>query len=273
MGTVGLFGKMPAHGDFVRRGLASAVVSAWDDWLSGLMTALRDELGEPDWLDAFLTGPIWHFALGAGVAGGPAAGVMIPSVDRVGRYFPLVLMRTGLPPAGTPALARSVAVSLAPLETAVLSALADETIDADALLALATADPDPDPARAGVHDDDRSDPPLWRRAGAGAGAGVHVPLRPSSQAERVAALTWLAEDAAGLLPAGAPSPDAPPDGRAFWWTEGARLVAPCLLQVHGWPRARAAVAMLDGDWAGRGWTGVVETGPARAPVRPGDDAG
>lgn len=43
-------------------------------------------------MDIYLTSPIWRFGLSAGLCGAEAwAGLMMPSVDRVGRYFPLVV--------------------------------------------------------------------------------------------------------------------------------------------------------------------------------------
>ena len=46
-------------------------------------------MGE-DWLAAFLEAPVWRFVLSAGLCGERAAlGLMLPSVDRAGRYFPL----------------------------------------------------------------------------------------------------------------------------------------------------------------------------------------
>jgi type VI secretion system protein ImpM len=51
----------------------------------------RADLG-PAWLDAYLTSPLWCFALGPGVCGpSPVAGVLVPSVDAVNRHFPLTL--------------------------------------------------------------------------------------------------------------------------------------------------------------------------------------
>ena len=42
--------------------------------------------------NVYLTSPVWRFAIAEGVCGsGAYAGVMVPSVDRVGRYFPLTL--------------------------------------------------------------------------------------------------------------------------------------------------------------------------------------
>lgn len=89
-GAVGFFGKLPARGDFVRRDLPQVFVDAWDGWLAAGIAASRAALGA-DWLPAFLEAPIWNFALAPGIAGGGIAGIVLPSVDRAGRYFPLTL--------------------------------------------------------------------------------------------------------------------------------------------------------------------------------------
>ncbi len=45
------------------------------------------------WLDLYLTSPAWRFVCAGGACGPrPAIGLMVPSVDRVGRYFPLTLV-------------------------------------------------------------------------------------------------------------------------------------------------------------------------------------
>ncbi len=88
-GAIGLFGKLPARGDFVRLGLPGDFVAAWDGWLQQVIAASRARMGE-DWLPAFLEAPVWRFALAPGLCGAAAAsGLWLPSVDRVGRYFPL----------------------------------------------------------------------------------------------------------------------------------------------------------------------------------------
>lgn len=93
--TRGLFGKLPARGDFVRLGLPGGFVAPWDDWLQVAIAGSRDRLGA-EWLPAWLEAPIWRFALAPGLCGPDAAlGVLLPSVDRVGRYFPLTLAATG----------------------------------------------------------------------------------------------------------------------------------------------------------------------------------
>lgn len=87
----GYFGKVPTQGDFVSRGLPRALANTLDLWLREAVRASRQQMGR-EWLDAFLVAPVWRMALGPGVAGADAVvGVMMPSVDRIGRYFPLAI--------------------------------------------------------------------------------------------------------------------------------------------------------------------------------------
>lgn len=93
----GWYGKLAMLGDFASRRLPQGFVDACDDWLARGIEASRAQLGAR-WLDVYLTGPIWRFAWAPGVLPGPDGqqwwmGVMVPSVDKVGRYFPLVIAR------------------------------------------------------------------------------------------------------------------------------------------------------------------------------------
>jgi len=87
----GWYGKLPNIGDFASRRLEGQFISAWDAWLQEVLQASRDALGD-SWLDCYLTMPIWRFLLLPGLVGPSGwAGVLMPSVDRVGRKFPLTL--------------------------------------------------------------------------------------------------------------------------------------------------------------------------------------
>jgi type VI secretion system protein ImpM len=98
----GWYGKLPTLGDFASRRLDAQWVAQWDDWLAQGLSALR-EAGD-EWLEHYLASPPWCFVLMPGVmadatsvmadaAGSQAcAGVLMASVDRVGRYFPLTLV-------------------------------------------------------------------------------------------------------------------------------------------------------------------------------------
>lgn len=125
MGGFGAFGKMPALGDFFRFDIDPAFVCAWDRWLQSGLAHLRGDLGAR-WTGCYTTAPIWRFTLTAGLAGPQGAqGVMMPSIDRVGRQFPLTLAMTL--PAGRSALLTHLAAAPAfeTLELAALDALGD----------------------------------------------------------------------------------------------------------------------------------------------------
>lgn len=86
---VGWYGKLPTLGDFASRRLPQHFIEAWDIWLQASITESRAHLGE-NWLSVYLTSPMWRFALMPGACTPEAwAGLLLPSVDKVGRYFPL----------------------------------------------------------------------------------------------------------------------------------------------------------------------------------------
>ena len=92
----GWYGKLPTLGDFASRRLESDFIEPWDLWLGEGLAAQREQLGDA-WLDAYLASPVWRFVLMPGVLqgqtqAGALAGVLMPSVDKVGRYFPLTLV-------------------------------------------------------------------------------------------------------------------------------------------------------------------------------------
>ena len=86
---VGFYGKLPCRGDFLQRRVSQDFVDVWDAWLQESLHETRKRLDEA-WLNTYLTGPVWRFGLSAGVCGEHTyIGILVPSVDRVGRYFPL----------------------------------------------------------------------------------------------------------------------------------------------------------------------------------------
>jgi len=96
----GWFGKIPALGDFVVRRLPPHFIEAWDHWLSTEIHETRHALG-PDWPSSFVNAPTWCFALTPGVLDASCwYGVLTPSVDRVGRHFPLTFAAGGEAPRG-----------------------------------------------------------------------------------------------------------------------------------------------------------------------------
>lgn len=229
--AAGLFGKLPNRGDFLTRGLPRVFVEPWDAWLQGGMAASRGTLGEAAWLDRYLVAPIWHFALSAKLAGDSAwLGVMLPSVDRVGRYFPLTI---AVPlAAGTQPLAALACAGdwSAAAESLGLAALAEE-LPPEALDAALNGLPAPAVA---------------------VGCEAVQPLQATSGIALIDnAYPGAAVAAARLCDAGIGQRT--PNFSAFT-TMGSEDL-PATTAVHGeLPPPGAFAALLDGDWASHGWS-------------------
>ncbi|MCD2471091.1 type VI secretion system-associated protein TagF [Jiella sp. MQZ9-1] len=87
----GFFGKVPSHGDFVAADLDPRFQTGFDAWLQQSLSASRQVLGDR-WEQLFLAAPAWRFTLAAELCGPSAmTGVFLPSRDRIGRCFPLVI--------------------------------------------------------------------------------------------------------------------------------------------------------------------------------------
>jgi type VI secretion system protein ImpM len=86
----GLFGKLSAKRDFIALATPRSFLEAWEPWVQASISASRHQLGG-NWQQAFLTAPVWRFWLGAAICGTTVVGAIMPSLDRVGRYYPLTL--------------------------------------------------------------------------------------------------------------------------------------------------------------------------------------
>jgi type VI secretion system protein ImpM len=86
----GLFGKLGAKRDFIALATPRNFLEAWEPWMQSCLSASRHQMGD-GWQQAFLTAPVWRFWLGAGICGTTVLGAVMPSLDGVGRYYPLAL--------------------------------------------------------------------------------------------------------------------------------------------------------------------------------------
>lgn len=87
----GWYGKMPALGDFAARRLPHEFVKPWDQWLQNALSTSKTLLADR-WVAVYMSSPVWRFALLPGVLDHRIwAGVLTPSVDKVGRHFPLTI--------------------------------------------------------------------------------------------------------------------------------------------------------------------------------------
>ncbi|MEO1491958.1 MAG: type VI secretion system-associated protein TagF [Pseudomonadota bacterium] len=122
--TVGVFGKLPARRDFVQHMVEPRLMELFDPWLQGAVAQSREQLGE-SWLQVYLQAPIWRFWLGPKITGKPVLGALMPSVDGVGRYFPLCIIGTFDTMIGPPEIDEQEEW-FATVEALMLAALADD---------------------------------------------------------------------------------------------------------------------------------------------------
>ena len=248
---VGFYGKLPSHGDFLRRRVSDEFVAVWDGWLQDCLAASRSALAER-WLDVYLTSPVWRFAAAPGIFGSePVIGLMVPSVDRVGRYFHLTLVATLPAHVGVVTAARTAQAFFDNAERLTVDTLAAERVDFDVFdrsvselvvdLMPVTLPPGVvlEPDAAAVLDDDARE-------------GWQIPLGARPQLGDV--FEQLLERRLSLLY----------DPLMLWWTDGSSIVEPSCLIGKGLPEPDAFAAFLDGSWERRQWQSI----PAHLETRP-----
>ena len=253
--SVGFFGKLPCNGDFIERRVPQAFIEVWDPWLQQCVHASRQSLQEA-WLPSYLTSPLWRFVLSESVCGsGAYAGLLAPSVDRVGRYFPLTIV-TQIDVAVCPLqFATHRASWFDALESLVIGALEDSNLNLewfDAQVEGFAPLLDHDSV-----DDDRMLVEMFDGSRFPAqGDSWRAPLRSAGQLERAINAFAYQQLAAQLRPLG------------VWWTHGSRAAAPSWLSLRGLPSPQQFGAMLDGQWARDGWNSLGELRAESAPAAP-----
>lgn len=89
---IAAFGKTPGMGDFLRVGSAGRAGECFDEWIQQGLAQAEARRG-PGWTEAYGNGAPWAFIFrpprSVGTQG--LVGVMQPSVDSVGRRYPLVV--------------------------------------------------------------------------------------------------------------------------------------------------------------------------------------
>lgn len=215
MTTLGFYGKLASRGDFVSRGLPQGFIQPWDTWLAAGLHVSQRQLGE-DWLNVYLVSPLWRFLLAAGVCGPDAViGVLMPSIDRVGRYFPLTIAQTIDPDQSLASLVCAPDEWFEQVETLMLSTLEqasdfstfDESISALGFL------------------------PMAPRASISRFAGLQRTLASESHGRH----RVLAELAC--------------EGASLWWGKGSERIAPSLMRFQGLPDATEFGSYLLGQGA------------------------
>jgi type VI secretion system protein ImpM len=216
-----LFGKVRTRRDFIAVATPRPFLTVWEQWLQTGMAASREAL-RGGWNDAFLTAPIWRFWLGADICGASTLGAFMPSMDGVGRYFPL-----------TYAAVAGAEATLAPpeedaqspwfeqVEDFLLSTL--ETLDHDAL--LQAFENVAAPVASGRAKNERV---TRLDDGADQTFVEALAFEPSFAVARAA-------DAARAA-----------SSSTFWWTAGGEGYAPCAISCLRMPSSPVFTAMLTG---------------------------
>jgi len=242
--SAGWYGKIPAGGDFIARRVPPSFSQAWDGWLQGAIAGSRERMAG-DWRDAFLSMPAWRFVLSPALLNANAwIGIMVPSVDAVGRYFPLTVA-SALPSASLDLVATLLAARpwFQDIEAIALSAIGPGGRDSASIDAAIAGKPFlPQWLR---HSEERDDTVPMRGAKP---RMLWVPLARSDRKEaraRAAMAARLAEPAAA------------------WLAEESECFGRCLLLCEALPSAEQYCAMMDGRWIEHGWSrGDTHGGPS-----------
>lgn len=224
----GFYGKLPNVGDFISRRLPGSFVRGWDDWLQEAISRSQTMLGEK-WLDIYLTSPIWRFALSAGVCGDRAyAGILMPSVDKVGRYFPLTLAAPLEEQTMIPGLFLEGAEWLDKIEALALSVLEDnfnfEDFDRELRNLPSPHTPFDGPLRFERNGSNAKNERLFR-------VEIYEPAQ----------IRDAFIDLGALLPGGLPT------ACSLWWTSGSERVKPSLSGYSGLPPPSDYVEFIAGE--------------------------
>jgi len=227
---LGLYGKLPGYGDFVHRNLPSQFINVWDDWLQLFIAGSQEQMAE-NWLDIYLTSPIWRFVLSAGVIDEHHwAGIVLPSVDQVGRYYPFSLVMP-LPKELNPLEFISVNSRwYQEIEELALQAL-DGQLDVEALLA--------------ENNHQKILTPMAYQKSAGQ-ININT-MQIACQFEEELPMNLYPHLLDSLLANSLNS-------YSVWSTQGSENISPCVFTTQGMPQAAQIPAMMDGQWAHWGWS-------------------
>ena len=233
----GYYGKVSTHGDFVSRGLPASFINPWDSWLQEAVINSRQQLGD-NWLNCYLTGPIYRFVLAPGICGEHGwMGIMMPSVDRIGRYYPITIVtknRLNI----NPFLALvDEAEWFTNVEALALSSLADNfnLQQFNRELDLVTANVNSSDCGAATTDEQ-----ITQQASNNAWQKSLETGQTMSQLIPCFLDNLLKEHYFAY---------------SVWWTQGSEQVASSFLICEGLPPFDGVAAMLDGNWQKWGWEG------------------
>ncbi len=223
---IGCYGKIPSKGDFISHNLGADFIKNWHTWLQQVMAVSQEQLTD-NWVNYYLTSPIWHFSLSPGVCCDSAMlGTFIPSIDQVSRHFPFTL---AAPHAMSGLQAWHDNKWSTDFENTILSVLEDDFV-LDSWLKVIKS-------KQNLIINDKK---------------INIINSQSSDKSKKG---WMIEtpntfDVLALLHHQYRHNF---DNYSLWWTLGSEHVEPCFIVTDGLPQVSQFVAMLDGQWHQRNW--------------------
>lgn len=226
----GLFGKIPQQSDFVSHHLPESFTEYWHKWLQSSLSISQEQMGD-DWLQTYLISPIWHFAIMPNIAHEQAiVGVVIPSVDEVGRYFPLTIAHVGEYNIWSAYLYGQQWYS--DIEKVALMPLVDDTTYSQVItglesLALPEITPLPNYVTESAVNSFKGNQLIYQQPGQSSN-DLALSLLPKAYQQRYG-------------------------NHSLWWTKGSETIKGCLCISSNLPDPGQFAAMLDGNWQQWGW--------------------
>ena len=215
----GYFGKLPMRGDFIQRNMSAEFIHTWDNWLQSVISASNHNLGH-EWLNYYLVSPIWRYLIPQ-QSETYQLGVMLPSVDKVGRYFPFTISTNIVPETDASRIISKNRDWFDKAETIALQAL-DESIDYDHLNIAADA-----------LEVQNNTPAIV----SGSRVSFRIPV------DQLSSLDSALEESRQHQPSKAEF------DLSYWWNEGNNEIQGNLICCEGMPDDNIYTAMLDGKWS------------------------
>ncbi|MBC3766684.1 type VI secretion system-associated protein TagF [Neptunicella marina] len=222
--SCGFYGKLPDKGDFISRRLPHPLINKWDSWLQSAMDSSRISLAE-QWLNQYLVSPIWRFCISPDIVSDNAfCGVMLPSVDSVGRHFPLMLGMEFAPETQLLHFATSADNWFEQLEDLALSTLSpDTTLEQFDQQLQQVPSPQIENAKLLPAKEHRIG---WQHNGIASKALLDAGYALAAQEVIQNKLTHP----------------------THWWTAGTETISPTFISFQGMPVIGDYHAMLNGEW-------------------------
>lgn len=222
---IGYCGKIPTKGDFVQNTFDDSFFEIWNEWLQSVVAVSKEQLSH-DWLDTYLTSPIWHFSLSSGLlCDSPVHGTLIPSVDQVGRHYPFSILATTN---ATPVATWQSKIWANLFEDKILQSLEDDFLIETWYQDLKTQ-----------HKDIEGNNLIFKSIKSSDDKNDSIIIQGAHAFEALDLLDQQYKNQFGMY--------------SLWWTQGSDLVEPCVIVAPGLPKVGQFSSMLDGKWQQRKW--------------------